>query len=217
MLDNLDWASLLEIYKTQGGRKMKLKLMFVLFIPIFIGAVLLGGCATTGKVTEPSRPDSTLLIGRIKLACSNFPQYWYCNGEHTSGIVIDLRNVSTKEIVSIKSKGSDGLFSLIDPKEGIYAIIRLTFKTGSGRSTTTLYFGDRKSRGFKIVRNSVNNMGDISWQEIYLTKIDESTGATQDSLDFKRNYEEVKTWFGATYPESEWNRKDWLNVDVIVK
>jgi hypothetical protein len=195
---------------------MKTKVMFILFIPIFIGIMILGGCATTGKITEPSRPDSTLLIGRLKLTCSNFPQNWYCNGEHTNGIAIDLRNISTKEIVTIKSKGSDGLFFLLDPKEGTYAITRLTFKTGSGRSTTTLYFWDDKSRSFSVARNSVNNIGDIGWQEMYLTKIDESygggaggkgrssiTGATQNSCDFKCNFEEVKTWFAATYPESE--------------
>lgn len=221
---SLNWKN-----NKKGGKKMKTKVMFALFIPIFVGIILLGGCATTGKITEPSQDVSTSLMGRIKLTCSYFPQYWYCNGEHTNGIVIDLRNVSTKEIMKITSKGPEGLLFL-PVKEGRYIITRLTFKTGGGNTKTTLYFGDDKSRSFTVFRNVVNNIGDIHWEEIYLAKTDESygsgggskggtsiTGSTQNSCNFKNNYEEVKTWFAATYPESEWNNKKWHNVEVTVR
>jgi len=196
--------------------------MYFMFTTVVIGVLIIGGCATTGKISGPTGTDSTLLIGRVSLACSEFPQTWGCNGNHTNGIVIDLRHVQTKEITSIRSKGADGLFFLHDPEEGVYEFIKLSFKKGGSNYTTNLYYVPDRRTYFPVVRNAVNNMGDIHWQSVYQAKIEETQsrkgssilGSVEDSCRYENNFDELEAWFSAEYPESEWNRRNWVPTNI---
>jgi hypothetical protein len=60
------------------------------------------------------------------------------------------------------------------------------------------------------------NLGDIEWVEIFKMKSgrEETWGTvstyaeTKEEFRYIKNYDEVKKWFHATYPESNWNDKN---------
>jgi hypothetical protein len=180
----------------------------------------MGGCATTSRITEPTSADSTLLVGRIKATCKDFEPKWKMNGEHTNGIVIDLRNISTNEVISVRSRGADGLFYLVDPKEGLHVIERFSLTTGSTKYTFNLWHMLSDNVTFTIDQNAVHNLGDIEWQSICITKESKEYSKTgsytkydvQTSHYYLHNYAELKTWFETTYPDSSWTKMNWINV-----
>jgi len=198
---------------------MKTKILISITILILISFLLIGGCATTSRITEPTSPDSALLIGRIKLTCTEFPKTWNINGDHPNGVVVYLANVSTKEIIKVRSRGSDGLFYLIDLDVDKYVIVAFSFQSGGSRHTVNLGFETKDVRYFEIKRNFVNNLGDIKWRSKYETKVgtewskagSTTTFSVKDSYNYLGNYDEVKSWFEETYPESDWNNKNWIN------
>ena len=200
---------------------MKTKVAVSVMSVILIGFIIMSGCATTSKISEPTTADSTLLIGRIKLTCSDFPNYVHVNGEHTKGITIDVQNVSTGEVLNTKSKGADGLFYFENPDAGEYAIVGYTIITKGGNVRATFRFLYDKSNRFNIKPNAVNNFGDISWVcEFETITENEYTdrGAGQTTANWSNecshigNYAEVKTWFKTTYPDSNWNSMDWIDL-----
>ena len=195
---------------------MKNKIKISITIPILVGFLLIGGCATTARITEPTSPGSTLLIGRIKVICTGFPSKWHANGDHTNGVMVKLRDVSN-EIISIRAHGADGLLYLVDPDIDRYTIVLLHVQVGTSRTLLDLYY--RTSDPIYIKGNSVNNLGDILWRCDYVSKkaaeYTKSGTHTEikinNSLVYKDNYDEVKAWFEETYPESAWNNKNWVN------
>ncbi len=195
---------------------MKTRTLFASIILIFVLIAFLGSCATTARITEPTSPGSTLLIGRIKVICTGFPSSMHANGDHTNGVIVKLRDVSN-EIISIRAHGADGLLYLVDPDIERYTIVQIHLQTGTGSSTLNLRLGTRDS--IHIKGNSVNNLGDILLRFDYVSKkAAEYTKAgthtevkVNTSLEYKDNYDEVKAWFEETYPESAWNNKNWVN------
>lgn len=194
---------------------------------MLIGFMIIGGCATTGLITEPTNVDSALLLGRIKLTCTEFPASWHMNGDHTNGIVVALRNLSTNKTVTVRSRGADGLFSVIDPDAGDYIIegftIKVSSKTASKMYRITLGHETNDNIYFKIQRNAVNNLGDIRWLANYETKgLSDTTGKVttttylvNTSHNYECNYSELNVWFGKTYPDSAWTGKNWIGVEYI--
>ena len=72
-----------------------------------------------------------------------------------------------------------------------------------------------------IKKNSVNNLGDIRWIETYDTRSGTRDHAfafsTRGSHDLLRNYAEVENWFEETHPDSAWNGKNRVSVEIITK
>lgn len=205
---------------------MKTRIIFSVMSVIFIVLIIMSGCATTSKISEPTTADSTLLIGRIKLTCSNFPNYVHVNGEHTKGITIDVRNMSTGEVLTTKSKGADGLFYFDNPDAGEYAIVGYNITTKGGNVRATFKYLYDTSNRFNITPNAVNNFGDISWVCVFETITDKEysdRGASHTTANWSNecyhigNYAEVKTWFKATYPDSAWNNINWNSLEFISK
>ena len=195
---------------------MKSRTFVIILILVLAVLIIIGGCATTARITEPTSPSSTLLIGRIKVTCTGFPSGWNANGDHANGVIVKLRDVSN-EIISIRARGADGLLYLVDPDIDRYTIVQIHLQTGTGSHTLTLRQGTSDS--IHIKGNSVNNLGDILLRFDYVSKkAAEYTKAgtytemkVNSSLEYKDNYDEVKAWFEETYPESAWNNKNWVN------
>ena len=71
-----------------------------------------------------------------------------------------------------------------------------------------------------ITKNSINNMGDIVWNENftgaeYRGGGDSATYSKIGTHTFKGNYDEVKNWFLNEYPKSPWRGKNWTDVKYI--
>jgi hypothetical protein len=180
----------------------------------------MSGCATTAKIGEPTTADSTLLIGRITLTCSHFPNWVHVNGDHTKGIAIDVINMSTREILTTSSKGGDGLFYFDNLDTGEYAIVGYSIITRSSNVEATFRYYYENGYKFIIKPNSVNNLGDISWVCEFETITDKeyTQSASHTSAKWSSecshigNHTEVKSWFKTTYPESSWNNENWVNL-----
>lgn len=198
---------------------MKTKMLLSISIPILIGMLLIGGCASTGKIKEPASTDSTLLFGRITLICKGFPGDMHLNGEHTFGIKVHLIDASTKETFYVRSHGVEGLFHIVDPDGGQYFILGYEIeKKVSPTLRVTMGYRAEDTPYIVINKNSVNNLGDIRWIETYDTRSKgDRTFTTIGSHDLLRNYAEVKNWFEETHPDSAWNGKNWVSVEIITK
>jgi hypothetical protein len=205
---------------------MKKRCVFFTGAVLIVTLLLVIGCASTHKIKEPSGDSATLLVGRITFTCSNFPKQWNVNGVHKDGITIYLWSYDTEEYISIRSHGGDGLLYLIDPEavNGRYALLGFGMKTGSSRMTINLSYNLEDDPYFFILKeNAVNNIGDMTWTEHYAAEVSKEYSQkgsqtymeTDASHNFKRNYDEVESWFKSTYPDSDWSRKNWVDVEKI--
>ncbi len=204
---------------------MKARKSVSILILIFIVFLIIGGCATTSKITEPTHAGSILLVGRVKATCEEFEQMWNMNGEHTNNIEIDLRNLSTNEVTSVRSRGADGVFYVDDPKYGVYTIERFSYTSRGSRTAFSLYHILNDGVTFSIEQNAVYNLGDIEWYAKCIKRESKeySEASTQYVFEvqtthyYQQNFAELKTWFENTYPDSSWNNKNWINIDYITK
>jgi hypothetical protein len=210
---------------SRGGVKMKTKVTVSILSLFFTGIMIISGCATTSRITEPANAESTLLVGRIMLTCTDFPKQWHINGEHASGIEVDLRNVSLNKVITAKARGYDGMFHIINPDFGEYKIERFAIETGGSRYRVNLQYVPHENTFITVERNAVNNLGDIEWYETceteeskeYTSTGTQTTLITTESHNYRRNYAELKSWFVKTYPESGWNNMNWNSLDYVSK
>ncbi len=195
------------------------RLSFIVILSLTV-LLLIGGCATTEKVTKPTtyRSGDTLLVGRIKIDCRDFPRDWRINGEHTMGLRVYFVDPKTKKVVKVASRGNYGVFELVDPVASQYIITGFTFIHKSGNRT----FNDSypiKNTYINITKNSVNNLGDIIWYEKFTGQ--EKRGGGSSTFQragihkFKLNYDEVESWYRNTHPESSWNERNWVDVEYL--
>jgi hypothetical protein len=201
---------------------METRVLVSTFIIIFLGFLIIGGCATTGKITEPTTEDTVLLVGRIRATCEDFEKMWNMNGIHTNNIEIDIRNLTTNEVTSVRSRGTDGVFYVYDPESGVYIIERLSYISHGPRGASfhlSHFLNDERT--FSVEQNAVYNLGDIEWfakciereSKEYSKARVSSLYEVQTTHSFQKNYAEVRTWFENTYPDSTWNKMQWISVD----
>jgi hypothetical protein len=207
----------------QGGGKMKAKIFLLFAVPALIGFTFFNGFAKPARLQKPVGPESTLLMGRIKVICTNFPKNYEANGDYTKGITIVLKD-EWNNIISVTSRGNDGFFHLVDPKFTNYTIIRFSIEIAGTRQMLQLAIQAKDV--FAIHKNSVNNLGDLLWRVNYQSSETTEYSAQGDTqtplnagtmIECLANYEEVKSWFESTYPESEWKNKNWENIPVVAQ
>ena len=180
----------------------------------------MNGCATTSKIKEPTSPDSTLLVGRIRLDVTGFAGgFQVLNGWYTEQIEVYLVNALTEELITVKSHGSKGLFYITDLEPGVYLIAGFEkFINEQYRGIplpVTLGYPILDHPHFYVTDGCVNNLSDIEWRARFVegqTWIDSKA----DSWHlFINNYQIVEEWLGSTYPESEWNNMIWIDVEIL--
>jgi hypothetical protein len=187
-----------------------------MFVSILICILIIGGCAGIPRITEPANEDSSLLVGRITITAEKFPSQWRIKGDYTDGIVMHLFNRNTIEIINVRSRGDDGLLYLLIDTPGRYAITGFTFKKKEGSTTSTLRYKTSDPHIIDIDAGTVNNLGDMHWIEKFESTTykagGKSRGKSSKELRFIENYDQVREWFQQTYPDSSWNKKNWINV-----
>jgi hypothetical protein len=204
---------------------MKTRIAVSILVLSVIVLLIIGGCATTAKITEQATGCGTLLVGRIEATCEDFAQMWNMNGRHTNNITIDLRNLSTNEAISIRSRGADGIFYIDDPEYGVYTIEKFSYTGRGSRTTFSLYHLLNDGVIFSIEKNAVYLLGDIEWyakciekeSKEYSRAASHYTYEVHTAHRYRKNFVELRNWFESTYPQSGWNDKNWINVEYVSK
>jgi len=178
----------------------KIIIGFTLLIFVF---VVFSSCATTKFSKEPDESITTLLVGQIRLETYGIPIGYELKGPYTSPIQIYLENMSTGEIAKLESKGSEGFFSMINPSAKSYRIQKIYLKAFGENYYAEFEFIISSEVILNINEGKVNNLGLIEWKYDYNYKRQYA-----DNL----NYEKTKIWFEEKYPESVWNKKEWVNI-----
>jgi hypothetical protein len=200
---------------------MKTRIFVSIFSFIVIVILILGGCASSGKITEPTHAESVLLVGRIKATCEEFEEMWNMNGEHTDKIEIDIRNLSTNEMTTVRSKGANGVFYVNEAQYGVYTIERFSYTSRGSRTVFNLGHLLNDGVNFTLDQNAVYNLGDIEWyakckkreSKEYKDKGAQYIYEVETMHYYQENFNALKVWFEATYPESSWNNRNWINVE----
>jgi hypothetical protein len=200
---------------------MKTRICILVVVSALICSTFCIGYAKSARLNEPTGPESTLLMGRIQLIGTNFPKNSALYGVHTNGISIELKDESNK-FISVISRGNDGFFQLVDPDFTHFTIVGFSIQMSDTSAMWTIHYPANDV--LIIQKNSVNNLGDILWQIEYgssgTTEYKRRGPAEQNFsasilIEYKTNYEEVKSWFKETYPKSVWINKDWENTQII--
>jgi hypothetical protein len=186
-------------------------------------SLCIGSCASTTKVKDPTGPQSTLLIGRIKLNCSNFPPKFNIDGENADGITVYFYHIPSEEFIEVRARGEDGVFHLINPAADQYIIAGFKYMRTSSNSRITLGQNTNPhTSAFEIRANAVNNLGDILWTETYIAssakehdqKGSHATLTSEQGYEYLGNCDELESWYHETYPDSGWNEKTWVDVSI---
>jgi len=174
------------------------------FLYLFI-CLLVVGCLS---LPEPDSKKQTLVVGMINLqvkgvtgSVSNT-----INGTNKMGIEISLQELTGYKIYTMLS-GTEGLFYSTNIPQGTYGIIQLYLKVESssgGASLTTSYA--ITTHRIEIVNGKVNNLGIIT-----LDFVSDGGSGGKSTLNYNRDYEQVRTLFRQKYSSSNWNQKEWIN------
>ena len=197
---------------------MKTCRLALIIIYLFIGLLLISGCATTGNVKDPGKSDSTLVIGRIKLVCNDFPKEWRINGEHTRNLRVYFVDPKTEDKIKVKPKGKDGVFYLVDPAAKRYYLVGFETIIKHGNWTLKNYHRI-KNTYIDITKNSINNLGDIIWYETFTGQTERGGGSSTFTKvgrhEFILNNDEVETCFMDEFTKSPWLGKNCIDVKYI--
>lgn len=188
---------------------MKKIFLLIFFIPLI---VFLTSCATTKFIAEPEPTDmGTLFIGQIEVHISGWPGQSAMNGVHRRDIYVYLYDYVEHKEIKMTSR-EEGTFYLIcdnSPKMidiSGFMVRRTRFDTG----ILNLEYGKK----VLLEAGKVNNVGRI----IYVVEAMGQSPGMGDTINiqadvrYKVKFEDIKPWFRKTFPESEWNNKEWVNL-----
>jgi len=184
---------------------MKTRMLCIILILVLTVLVIVGSCAWTKFVQEPGGASPTLLIGQIMIYVTKCPQPASLDGTHKKDITIQLEDQLTAKIIELKSKGIDGYFSIINPENYHYKIVGFRLHEKTDRGTRELAFSFNGN--IIIDSGKVNNVGII--------ECDVNFKSTKVDIRVNQKYEDIKIWFAEKYPESAWNKKEWVNVGIF--
>ena len=103
---------------------------------------------------------------------------------------------------------SEGLFYSANIPQGIYGIIKLYTKKESGSSWASLTLtASNMAYKIEIVNGKVNNLGIITWDFVGNAGGERGYG----TLDYNRDYIQVRNLFQEKNSSSNWNQKEWIN------
>lgn len=173
-----------------------------------ISLLLCLGC-TKDLPLEPTGPDDTLVVGRIKLEATGFksePDMPSVNGVHESGIELTFEDTASEEPLVMTSK-SGGLFFAKGLQPGMYRLAKLFIKISGKYGYVTMGTSFRQSQViFPIEPAKVTNLGCLTWVA------DDISGGSQIRQEYAPGI--LHDFVLDKYPESAWLAREWLDVDI---
>lgn len=171
-------------------------------IRIIILSGLLTGCTSTLTKVEPTKPEETLIIGRAEFNCSNSPRGHLSAGIYRTYLTLQFQNIETEENYTIYTEGENGFFIINNPSVNVIKLKKITAKDFSGASA---FLAPNDQNIYTLRKGKVNNLGLLA--------------CTADLVDseydqtFNAGYEDTMKLFSERFPDSEWNNREWVNID----
>lgn len=190
---------------------MKKVLLLVFFILLI---VFLTSCASTKFIVEPETPSmGTLLIGQIEVNVSGWPRPTAMNGVHKRDIEVHLYDYTRHKEITMTSKEEGTFYYVTDnnTKEINITGFEVNRVRGGGgdKSIVNLDYGKQ----IPLHKGKVNNVGHI----IYTIEVTGQSPGMANRTKIEANvwYKvsgDIRQWFKKTFPESEWNNKEWVYI-----
>ncbi len=203
---------------------MKQGLVLLLFFSLFLSS-----CAKSPTLRhEPTSADDTLLIGRILFHCQSTKVGSIPIGKYRYNVRLELEDEESGKTIKIRTVNSKGFFYIHNPPFSKFHIKRLSYeqyyaqpdyhkksksKKSGKKKTKKTEKGKKKARSAVVLNNpnsyqlqkaKVNNMGYILWVG--------DMNSRKHDITTNQEYEETRAAFLELYPESLWNKKDWLKM-----
>ncbi|MGE5550036.1 MAG: hypothetical protein ACM3ZC_05830 [Bacteroidota bacterium] len=172
---------------------------------LVLSILLCVGC-TRRLSMDPTGPEDTLVVGRIRFEARGFEDrsdYPSLNGLHESNMTLTFESAGagTKCVMSSRA---GGVFYKNHLEPGMYRLVKLSAKVTEGRAWIALNVTFKTTRFiFPVEAGKVTNLGGI-----YMT-IDDKGGNDifqEAAPDVFRNY------LTANFPESEWYAREWIDM-----
>jgi hypothetical protein len=162
------------------------------------------GCASFPKADNEHQ---TLLIGSVIQQGKGYQYYSTVsvNGTNRMGIEVTLQELNGEKTYILRTN-SNGLFYSVNIPEGSYKITRLYLRKESGSAWASIGWSISSTmRIVEIVRGKVNNLGTLRWN---------CENDVSNAVTFNTGYSEVRDIFQEKNKSSNWNEKEWANVNV---
>jgi hypothetical protein len=174
-------------------------------IPAMLAAALIFSCASFPKADNEHQ---TLVIGTIIQEGKGYQMYGSTsvNGTNKSGIEFTIQELNGEKTYTLRTR-SDGIFYSINIPEGEYKITRLFLRNEAGSAWASIEWTPLAAREIRIgiVNSKVNNLGSISW---------ECENNVRNQISYNREYGQVRDLFQEKNKSSNWNEKEWTNINV---
>jgi len=172
---------------------------------VICSTFLVFGCAS---FPEPNKENQTLVIGKIIQHGTGYRFYGSVsvNGTNKFGIQITLQELISGQAYTMRTR-SDGMFFSVNIPEGEYKITRIYLRKKSGSAWASMTWVPRDSDEYRleIVNGKVNNFGSTSW---------ECESGVKNSMFYNREYEQVRDSFQENNRSSNWNEREWVNINI---
>ncbi len=192
---------------------MRYHIKFIGMVILLLFTITMAGC----RLSEPTKPTDSLLIGKITLVMRGFDSSenmlkQRVNGNQSRGINISFRDMETGKTYCVMTDGQ-GFFYIVNPKPGIYDITQLGFKLEAGAGWMQITDKSGFPIHVMVKPGEVFNLGIIQW--LAVTNKEQSIHFFS-TIKPDDHPEQLKALFEERFPNSLWLQRTWEDVKVVL-
>jgi len=171
-------------------------------ISLFLGLILLNGCAT---VAPPTDKESSLVVGQLKLNVSgmgtaNNGADGFLNTTIAESAAVFLQNEASGKTYELRTEIGNGFFALANAEPGTYKVVSLWAQVRTTNAYITITSSFDKSPHFQLDPSRLVNLGIIRWDFSYDLALSKNT----NTFDFNTDYQSVARTLSHKVPSNAW-------------
>ena len=171
-------------------------------IYLFLGLIVLNGCAT---VALPTDKESSIVVGELKLHVSgmgtaNNGANGDVNTDFAQSAAVFLQNEASGKTYELRTDIGNGFFSLANAEPGTYKVVGLCAQVNTINAYVTITSSSDKSPHFQLDPFRLVNLGIIRWDFSYDLALSKNT----NTFDFNTDYQSVARTLSHEVPSNAW-------------